>query len=191
MLPGLFDVQVWATLSEIILPLAKSASRRTEENDVKVIADIQAMSHHILLYDGVCGLCNRMVQFVLKRDRNGIFRFASLQSAVATRILARHGVNAADLDTVYVVVNGDPGEIDQPAGQRDDQILLSRSDAVLFVLTQLGGLWGTAGRIFRFLPRGLRDWAYRVVARTRYRIFGRYDSCPLPTEATRARFLDQ
>jgi predicted DCC family thiol-disulfide oxidoreductase YuxK len=149
------------------------------------------MPQPILLYDGVCGLCNRMVQFVLKRDRDGVFRFASLQSAVATRILARHGVNAADLDTVYVVANRDRGESDQHAGQWDDQILLSRSDAVLFVLTQLGGIWGAAGRILRLAPRGVRDWAYRAVARTRYRIFGRYDSCPLPTEATRARFLDQ
>ena len=166
-------------------------SRRTEENDVKVIADIQALSHPILLYDGVCGLCNRMVQFVLKRDHEGVFHFASLQSAVAARILARHGVNAADLDTVYVVVNGDPGESDQLVGDQGNPILLSRSDAVLFVLTQLGGIWGMAGRVLRFPPRAVRDWAYRTVARTRYRIFGRYVSCPLPTQATRARFLDQ
>ena len=154
-------------------------------------AQCDLVAHPILLYDGVCGLCNRMVQFVLKRDRDGVFRFASLQSAVAIGILARHGVNAADLDTVYVVVNGDPGESGRPLGDQGDPILLSRSDAVLFVLMQLGGMWGAAGRILRFVPRVLRDWAYRALARTRYRIFGRYDSCPLPTEATRARFLDQ
>ncbi|MGD0759191.1 MAG: DUF393 domain-containing protein [Candidatus Sulfotelmatobacter sp.] len=65
------------------------------------------MAHPILLYDGVCGLCNRLNQFVLRRDPAGIFRFASLQSALAIRILARHGADAADLDTVYVVVNPD------------------------------------------------------------------------------------
>jgi len=65
------------------------------------------MTHPILLYDGVCGLCNRLNQFVLKRDPTGIFRFASLQSELAARILQRHGADATDLDTVYVVVNPD------------------------------------------------------------------------------------
>jgi len=67
----------------------------------------------ILLYDGVCGLCNRLVQFILRRDRNAVFRFASLQSALAARILTRHGANPRDLDTVAVVVNHDfPGSHD-------------------------------------------------------------------------------
>ena len=63
------------------------------------------MSHPILLYDGVCGLCNRFVQFILRRDRDAVFRFAALQSAFAATILARHGANPSALDTVYVVVN--------------------------------------------------------------------------------------
>src|SRR5258706_16452898 len=86
------------------------------------------MSHPILLYDGVCGLCNRLVQFILRRDPGGVFRFASLQSPLAGRILARHGADATDLDTVYVVVNYD---------QNDEQ-LLPRSDAVIFILRNLG-----------------------------------------------------
>src|ERR1700683_2602977 len=98
------------------------------------------MTHPILLYDGVCGLCNRLNQFVLRHDRTGIFRFASLQSALAASILARHGANAADLDTVHVVVNPD-----QP-----DEYLLARSDAVIFVLKQLGGVWGLAGFVGQF-----------------------------------------
>ena len=138
------------------------------------------MSHPILLYDGVCGLCNRLVQFILRRDRTAIFRFAALQSDFAARILARHGVNAADLDTVYVVINsGDPNES-----------VLTRSDAFLFVLKELGGIWRTLAVISKLFPRPLRDWAYRLVARNRYRIFGRHDTCPLPTEETRNRFLD-
>jgi predicted DCC family thiol-disulfide oxidoreductase YuxK len=138
------------------------------------------MTHPILLYDGVCGLCNRMNQFVLRHDQAGVFRFASLQSALAGRILARHGADAADLDTVYVVVNPD-----QP-----DEHLLARSEAVIFVLKQLGGFWGLAGFVLRFKPRFLRDLGYRVVARNRYRFFGRSETCFLPSSENCGRFLD-
>ena len=138
------------------------------------------MSHPILLYDGVCGLCNRLVRFILRRDLEGIFRFASLQSGFAARILQRHGADATDLDTVYVVVNPD-----QP-----DETLLARSDAVIFILKQLGGFWRLAGFLAQLKPRFLRDWGYRVVARNRYRVFGRFESCMLPDAEHRDRFLD-
>src|SRR5580692_5601336 len=142
------------------------------------------MSHPILLYDGVCGLCNGFVQFVLRRDAAGMFRFAALQSPLAARILARHGLDARDLGSLYVVVNP----------EQADEILLPRSDAVIFTLRQLGGatraFWRMTGFLLQLVPRPLRDWGYGVVARRRYRIFGRYDRCPLPTEDTRSRFLD-
>lgn len=141
------------------------------------------MPHPILLYDGVCGLCDRFVQFILRRDPEGVFRFAALQSPLAARILARHGINAQDLDAVYAVVDY------ELAGER----VLARSDAVIFVLKQLpvhAPFWRTAAFLLQCLPRSLRDWGYRVVARTRYRLFGRYDTCPIPTQETRARFLD-
>jgi predicted DCC family thiol-disulfide oxidoreductase YuxK len=138
------------------------------------------MSHPILLYDGVCGLCNRLVQFILRRDPEGAFRFASLQSGLAGRILARHGDDASDLDTVYVVVNPD----------RADESLLARSDAVIFILKQLGGFWRFVGFLLRLKPRFFRDWGYRMVARNRYRVFGRYETCMLPAAEYRDRFLD-
>jgi predicted DCC family thiol-disulfide oxidoreductase YuxK len=134
----------------------------------------------IILYDGVCGLCNRLNQFVLRRDPEGMFRFASLQSGLAGRILARHGADAGDLDTVYVVVGHEV----------PDERLLARSDAIVFVLKQLGGIWKVFGGLFQFVPRPLRDAAYRVVARNRYRIFGRFDSCMMPSAQNRDRFLD-
>ncbi len=139
----------------------------------------------IVLYDGVCGLCNRTVQFVLKRDRAGIFRFASLQSALASRILARHGKDASDLDTVYVVLNCDPANL-----EKGGEALLVRSDAVLYILRRLGGFWATMGSLLRWIPRAIRDWGYGIVARIRYRVFGRYDTCPIPSAETRTRFLD-
>ena len=138
------------------------------------------MSHPILLYDGVCGLCNRFVQFVLRRDPNATFRFAWLQSAPAARILARHGANPTDLDTVYVVVNHD----------LPDEYLLSRSEAVLFVLRLLGGLWRPTASLLQLLPKFLRDAAYNTVARHRYRIFGRSEVCTLPRDQDHSRFLD-
>ena len=139
------------------------------------------MSHPILLYDGVCGLCNRLIQFVLRHDHNDEFRFASLQSPFAAQILARHGAIASDLNTVYIVLHHqDPAES-----------LLERSDAAVFILRQLGGFWTITGNALAALPRPLRDWAYRQVANSRYRIFGRYESCPIPSAETRRRFLDQ
>ena len=139
------------------------------------------MSHPILLYDGVCGLCNRFVQFILRRDRTAIFRFASLQSAPAARILARHAANPADLDTVYVVLDH----------ELPNERLLSRSDAVIFILKQLGGRWRFVTLPFQVLPRFLRDAYYNVVARHRYRIFGRSDVCTLLRDQDHSRFLDR
>jgi predicted DCC family thiol-disulfide oxidoreductase YuxK len=137
-------------------------------------------AHPIVLYDGVCGLCNRAVQFILRHDRKNIFRFASLQSPLAARILTRHGADPSDLDTMYVVL--DP--------EKNNESMLSRSDAALQILRLLGGFWGAAARVFVWIPRPLRDWVYRGVARNRYKVFGRYESCPIPSAATRARFLD-
>jgi predicted DCC family thiol-disulfide oxidoreductase YuxK len=131
-----------------------------------------------------------MVQFILKHDRGGLFRFASLQSPFATRVLMRHGVNPDKLDTVYVVIESDSA-IQLTADSRSVEELLARSDAVLYVLDHVGGLWRLAGRLIRLLPRGLRDRGYRAVAANRYRVFGRYETCPFPSEDTRARFLNE
>jgi predicted DCC family thiol-disulfide oxidoreductase YuxK len=139
------------------------------------------MSHPILLYDGVCGLCNRFVQFILRRDRNSIFRFASLQSSVAARILARHGVQPADLDTVYLVLDA----------ELSSENLLARSAAVLYVLGQLTIPWRALAAALTVVPRFLRDLAYNAVARHRYRIFGRSDVCTMLRDVDHKRFLDQ
>jgi predicted DCC family thiol-disulfide oxidoreductase YuxK len=133
----------------------------------------------IVLYDGVCALCNRLVRFVLARDRAGLFRFASLQGEVARAVLARHGRNPDALDTLVVVL--DPG---LPAER-----LLDRSTAAVFVLQQLPGVSRIAGRVMAAVPASLRDVVYRLIARTRYRTFGRYEVCPLPPPGVRDRFL--
>lgn len=136
-------------------------------------------SNPIVLYDGVCGLCNRLVQFILKRDVHDRFRFASLQSEFAATLLKRHGADSRDLDTFYLV-------IDQ--GQPEEHVLM-RSDAILHVVNTLGGIWTLAGA-GRILPKVLRDGMYRLVARNRYRVFGKHESCLLPEPNHRAKFLD-
>lgn len=138
------------------------------------------MSHPILVYDGVCGLCNRFVQVILRRDRNALFRFASLQSAFAATILARHAASPSDLDTVYVVVDH----------ELPNEHLLSRSDAVILVLKQLPGAWPLLAFFMQLVPKFLRDPTYNVIARNRYRLFGRFEVCAVPSEQDRSRFLD-
>ena len=139
-----------------------------------------AAANPIILYDGVCGLCNRLVQFLLKHDKDGRLRFASLQSDFAVKVLGRHGFDPKDLDTVHVVEN-----YDQP-GER----VLQRSDAVLRAGRELGGFWGASSSVGRIVPRALRDLVYRLVATNRYRVFGKYDTCMLPDPKQRSRFLD-
>ena len=134
----------------------------------------------IILYDGICGLCNRLVQFLLKRDKRGRLRFASLQSDFAVRVLTRHGIDPKDLDTVQVVVNYD----------RPDEQVVNRSDAVLRAAQELGLPWNILARVGRIVPRPLRDMVYGFVARNRYRVFGKYETCMRPDPNQPHRFLD-
>jgi predicted DCC family thiol-disulfide oxidoreductase YuxK len=130
----------------------------------------------VIFYDGVCGFCDRTVRFVLRHDPEGRFRFAPLQSAYAAAALARHGRDAGDLDSVALLLDPDT----------DRERLLARSDAVVAILRGLGGVWRLAALV-AWLPRGLRDAAYDAFARRRYRWFGRFDECPIPSAELRAR----
>jgi predicted DCC family thiol-disulfide oxidoreductase YuxK len=131
----------------------------------------------IILFDGVCNLCNGFVQFVIRHDAAGRYRFAALQSEAGRTLLAAHGVAptalAADPDSVVLLSGGR---------------LYSHSGAVLRIARGLGGIWRVAA-LAEALPRAWRDAAYRLVARHRYRWFGREESCWLPTPALKARFL--
>ena len=136
-------------------------------------------THPIVLYDGVCGLCNRLNQFLLKRDKHDRLRFASLQSNFAKELLRRHGRDPEDLDTVYLALDyGTPSER-----------VLNRSDAILKALWLLGGPWkltAAAG----ILPKFIRNPLYNLVATNRYRVFGRSETCMLPRPEDRAKFID-
>lgn len=132
-----------------------------------------AANQAVILFDGVCNLCNGFVQFVIRYDRREHFRLAALQSAAGRRAL--HHIHAANyrLDSVVLIENG--------------KIYL-RSTAALKILRRLGGLWPLAYAAI-LLPAFLRDAIYVVVAKNRYRWFGRQESCLVPTPALQRRFL--
>jgi predicted DCC family thiol-disulfide oxidoreductase YuxK len=129
----------------------------------------------IVLFDGLCNFCSYWPAFIIKRDPRGIFKFASLQSEIGRKIYAGHGLNPDDLESFMVLT---------PAGPK------VRSDGTIAIALGLGGLWKFGGLVLRLVPRPLRDWGYGVFARNRYRLFGKRDSCLVPTPEIRARFLE-
>lgn len=139
----------------------------------------EEVGQHLLLYDGVCGFCDRFVQFVLIRDRRAAFRFASLQSSIAATQLALFGARAEDLDTVSVIARY----------QEEGAVRLTKSRAACFVLSQLGWPWRIVALV-GVVPSALLDRAYDRVARHRYRFFGKHDVCRLPRAEDRHRFVD-
>lgn len=127
----------------------------------------------ILLFDGVCNLCNASVQWILKHDKDGLFRFTALQSDTGQALLARFDLNSEHFDTV-VLVYGDRA--------------FTRSDAALEILRRLGAPWSWLA-VFGWVPRKLRDAVYNWIARNRYRWFGRQEQCWLPRKEWASRFL--
>ncbi len=125
----------------------------------------------IVYFDGVCGLCNASVNFLIVRDREGRLHYAPLQGATALSLPIE------DRESLNSLVVATP------------QGLLRRSDGVVYLLKQLPGVWPMVGRLLGLIPRFLRDFGYRVVSRYRYRLFGKHDTCRLPTPEERDRFL--
>lgn len=130
-------------------------------------------SKPILFFDGVCGLCNRFVDFVLKHDHRGRVCFAPLQGSTAAELLPDSVVQ--NLDTV-VFLKGEQWNC--------------RSSAIVRIFWQLGGAWTIPGTLLWIIPRPLRDFGYKLVAGNRYRLFGKKETCRLPTPEERARFMD-
>jgi predicted DCC family thiol-disulfide oxidoreductase YuxK len=133
----------------------------------------------LVFYDGLCGLCDGFVQFLLKRDRHARIAFATLQGELARGMLVPLGYDPGDLDSIFVVA-------DWKAAQ---QRLLNRSQAVLHAVAQLGGAWRIFATVASIVPVFIADRVYGLVARHRYRVFGRFDTCPLPRPEWKNRFL--
>ncbi len=128
----------------------------------------------VVLFDGVCNLCNRSVRWILKRDAAGVFRFASLQSESARRLLPPRLQNRGETPASVYLVDGNE--------------IWEKSDAWFQIVRRLGGPWSALGCL-RVLPRGLRDAVYDFIAKRRYRWFGKLDRCPLPDPRYKDRFL--
>ena len=125
----------------------------------------------IIFFDGHCGLCNGFVDFVIKHDHQNKFNFSPLQSEFAKKTLAPADVE--DLKSIIVHINGQT---------------YKKSQAVFAVTSELGGAWKWLSSLEN-LPSPLRNWGYDLIAKNRYRLFGRRDSCRLPTSDERKRFI--
>ena len=129
--------------------------------------------HPVILFDGVCNLCNGFVQFIIRRDPQAKFRFASLQSEAGRHLLEAHQLPTDSIDTVVLIDQGKA---------------FLRSDVPLRMAGHLGGAWALL-TVFQVLPKGLRDRIYDFIAARRYRWFGKKDQCMIPTPDLQARFL--
>ncbi|KZN24867.1 thiol-disulfide oxidoreductase DCC [Haladaptatus sp. R4] len=131
--------------------------------------------HPVLLFDGVCNLCNAVVRFTVRFDEAGTFRFAPLQSEVGQSLLSRHDLPMDEFDS-FVLVDGEN--------------CYTRSTAALRVCRELDGPWPLLYPLI-YLPEAVRDPVYDLIAKYRYRIFGRKDECPIPPPEIRERFVER
>lgn len=128
----------------------------------------------ILIFDGVCNLCQFSVNFVIRHDKNGRFQFTSAQSPTAVALQKQHHLNALDSETMVLIKDG---------------IAYTKSDAAIAVASHLDGGWKVLA-ILKIVPKGVRDWGYVKIAANRYNWFGKKDSCLVPSADIRARFLE-
>ena len=140
-------------------------------------SDSESRAKHIVFYDGYCVLCSRSIDFILSRDTFSAFGFASLQPDFAQRILSGMGYPIARIKNIGTIVY-----------LRNDDIK-TKSDAVLAILWNLGGIYKVSC-LFHLFPRIVRDFGYDHLAKLRYRIFGKRDSCRIPTPQEMSRFLE-
>ncbi len=128
----------------------------------------------LILFDGVCNLCNGGVQFIIKKDRKAIFKFTSLQSPTGQSVLQKFNLPASDFNSFVYVKNGS---------------YMLKSTAVLHILKDLGNGWQLFYG-FIIIPRFIRDGIYSLIAKNRYKLFGRRETCMIPTPDISSRFID-
>ena len=131
------------------------------------------MYRNLILFDGVCNFCNTAVNTVIEIDDRKTFKFAAIQSKLGQQLYHQHGLDPVDIQTLMFV---------------DGDMILTKSDAVLAVLARLDGGWQLLAG-FRAMPQPLRDWAYTEFARQRFVLFGRQETCMVPTPEVQERFI--
>ncbi len=130
----------------------------------------------IILFDGVCNLCNNAINFVIKRDKNDVFRYASLQSEIGKELIAERNIDISKIDSILLI---------------DPKIAYyHKSTAALQISKQLSGIYPLLS-VFLVVPQSLRDWIYDIIAKNRYKWFGKKESCMIPTPELKALFIDQ
>ena len=130
-------------------------------------------SHPLIVFDGVCVLCSGFARMVVRLDRKDSFRFATAQSPLGEALFRRHGLRTDSYETNLVIIDG---------------VAFTRLESLVAVMSALGWPW-PAARLLLLLPRPLRNWLYERVAKNRYALFGRKDSCEIPSAALRSRLI--
>jgi len=129
---------------------------------------------HVIVFDGVCNLCSWSVKFIIRRDYKNLFLFSPLQSVSGSQLLKNHEIKFAQQETILLIKDGKA---------------YTQSDAVFEIIAEFNPLWRALG-VFRFVPKPFRDYVYRVIAKNRYRLFGRKEQCMVPSPEVKAKFLD-
>jgi predicted DCC family thiol-disulfide oxidoreductase YuxK len=138
------------------------------------MAEKITLQHPVILFDGVCNFCNSAVNFIIKQDKKRIFRYAALQSETGKKLLQQHNLSSAELDS-FVLIDGDKA--------------YKRTTAALHLYPKFGGAWKLA-KLLWVIPTFIRDGVYNVIAKNRYRWWGKKDSCMLPSPEIRSLFLE-
>ncbi len=142
-------------------------------NATSVPTDVN-IGTHLVIFDGVCNLCETSVNFIIERDPDGTFQFVPSQTALGEALQDEYGVNTSSLDTVVLIKDG---------------VVYTESDAAVEIAREFDGAWKLLS-LSRFVPRPIRNRVYQWIARNRYAWFGRKDVCMMPTPEIRARFLE-
>lgn len=141
-----------------------------EENEIDI-----PKGKHIILFDGVCNFCNDSVRFVMKRDKKDLYRYASLQSELGQKMTSERGIDTTEVDSTVLIIPNEAYYI--------------KSDAALQISKHLTGLYPLLN-LFSIIPSSIRDFFYDIIARNRYKWFGKKEECQIPTPEERAKFLD-
>ncbi|WP_289062637.1 DUF393 domain-containing protein [uncultured Zobellia sp.] len=131
-------------------------------------------SKQIILFDGVCNLCNGAVQFIIKRDKKDVFRYAALQSDLGKQLMSERNIDASQIDSIILI---DPGVV-----------FYIKSDAALEIGKQLSG-YGVISSVLQWIPSSIRNIVYDFIARNRYKWYGKKEECMIPTPELKAKFL--
>jgi predicted DCC family thiol-disulfide oxidoreductase YuxK len=129
--------------------------------------------HPIILFDGVCNFCNGAINFIIKQDKKRIFRFAALQSEIGQQLLKQHNLSPTELDSFVVIDQGKA---------------YKKTTAALHLYPKFGGAWKLSKGLW-IVPQFIRDFFYDIIAKNRYRWFGKKDACMIPTPEIRSLFL--